>query len=277
MISVSTLSGFGRSGSVVSAVRELGEMGFTSLELAADAAAPDALTAATLCREKRLKCFSVAAPFGTVPWADGDPTRHLASPDDARRRRAVAAVLGSVAAAEEVQARAIVIRMGEMDLPGDEPDPAARRAVRDRYLDAAARSLFDLTRAVPEVVFSIRTPATWRGLPDPEELSLLFEDAGVSNAGYTHDVAAADRWARLGVADAASWLAIHGPRAVSAVLHDRSGDQCGLPPGGGEVDWSVVKAGLTASMIGVLEVGANHSAAEVLAGAAFLRDRGIAS
>ena len=234
------------------------------------------LAAAALCHDGRMRCPTIAAPFFAVPWTDGDPSRHLASPDDARRQRSVAAVLGCLPAAAQVQARAIVIHLGEMDLPGDGHDAQARLAVRDRYLDAAARSLFDLTRAQPEIVFSIRTPATWRGLPDPEELGLLFEDAAVPNLGYTHDVAAADRLAREGFVDAAAWLATHGPRAVSVVLSDHLGDLLGLPPGGGEVDWSLVKGELTASMLRVLAVGANHSAAEMLAGAGFLRDRGIA-
>lgn len=275
MIAVSTLSGFGRSGSVVAAVRELGELGFAAVELAADSGAKDSLAAAAFCREKGVKCRTIAAPFSELPWVDGDPTRDLASADDARRKRSVAAVLAAVPAAAALQAEAIVIRFGTMDLPGEAPDPEVRLGTRDRWLDAATRSLFDLTRACPDVTFSIRTPATWRGLPDPDELELLLSDAGDANVGYTHDVAAADRLGRDGLADPASWLARHGPRAVSVVLSDRIGDLDRLPPGGGEVDWAVVAAGMASSVIPVLEVGANHSPAEILRSAEFLKDRRV--
>ncbi|MEN8149047.1 MAG: TIM barrel protein [Planctomycetota bacterium] len=275
MLSVSTLSGFGRSGSVVAAVRELGELGFEAVELSADAAAPDGLAAAALCREKRVQVRTIAAPFSELPWVDGDPTRDLASTDDARRRRSVAAVLAAVPAAAVVQAEAIVVRFGEMELAGESPDPEVRRATRDRWLDAAARSLFDLTRACPDVTFAVRTPGTWRGLPDPDEMEMLFDDAGDARVGYAHDVAAADRLGAAGLADPAAWLARHGPRAVRVVLSDRIGDLDRLPPGGGEVDWAVVAAGVAASMSPVLEVGANHSPAEIVRAAEFLRDRGI--
>jgi sugar phosphate isomerase/epimerase len=249
MLVVSTLFGFPRTKSLVAAVTEIGSMEFAGVELAAESAVPDAFDAAALCREKRLKCRTIAAPIG-------EPAGDLSSPDGAIRQRAVASVLAVVPLAAEVQAQAIVIRMGEA---GPE---------REAHLDAAARSLYDLTRAVPEVAFSIRTPAKPGGFPDPDELGLLFEDAAGHNVAYTHDVAAGD---------SAEWLARHGPRTFSVVLHDRMGEMTGLPPGGGEVDWTAVRSGVSTGMLKVLSVGANFSGAELLAGVARLKDLGIAS
>lgn len=238
MLVVSTSINFPRTSSLVTAVSEIAAMEFDGVEMAAATKVEDAFDAATLCREKRVRCPTIAAPLG-------EPAGDLSSPDDAERARAVAAVLRAVPIAAEARTEALVVRLCTAD-PTD----------RDRRLDAAARSLFDLTRAVPELTFSIRTPSGEDGFPNAGELSLLFEDASGRKLAYSHDVAAGNT---------AEWLAVHGPRALTLILGD--------PTDG--TDWREVKGSLSSGMIRVLELDPNRSGAELLAFAAHLKDLGI--
>jgi sugar phosphate isomerase/epimerase len=235
---VSTSFNVPRTSSLVAAVTEIGSMEFAGVEMAASERVGDAFEAAALCREKRLRVPTIAAPIG-------EPVGNLSSPDEARRNRAVSAVLSTVPIAAEAQARALIVRLG--DAEGEDRTP---------HLEAAARSIFDLTRAVPELTFSVRTPETSRGLPDAEEMELLFEDASGRNVSYTHDAACGGTEERL---------SRHGPRTISVILSDRAP----------EIDWREVRAGLSSGMIRVIELDPNRSGAELLAFAAHLKDVGV--
>ena len=157
-----------------------------------------------------------------------------------------------------------MLRLGAVSIDGakeSEPDLEARQAHRDPHLDAAARSLFELLRAEPNVVWSIATPESWLGIPDPEEVDLLISDVGRRNVAYTHDTAAAHRLGELGVADPLVWLSEHGSAASGVLLSDRAGEYDGLPPGAGGVDWPAVVSQVGSGMLRTLVVDSRHSAA----------------
>ncbi len=292
MLAVSTTWNHGRHAALCPAVRELAALGYEAVELRARGAAPDREEAGRLCRDLRIRCRSVHAPLTAGPWTDGDPSRDLASLDEARRARAVASVLGTLPAAAEARAEVIVLHLGEVEverarerqeawlaavtagdpLPGDrEAARAERAALRDRHLAAAARSLFELTRAEPEVTFALENRLHFHEIPDLEEVELLLEDAAGKRVAYWHDTGHAHLLGRVGGPDPAAWLARHGPRCAGLHLHDVVGGVDHLPPGGGEVEWAAVREGISSRMLRVLEVHARHSAEELAAGASFAR------
>ena len=296
MLSVSTTWNFERHGALAPAVSELQRMGFEGVELRARGAVPDLQAGGAHCRDIGMRCRSVHAPLIVGPWSEGDPSKDLASTDEGRRQRAVVAMLSTLTAAAAAGADVIVLHPGEVavargkerykaalaavvagdPIPEDfETACAERSRLRDSHLEAAARSLFDLTRAEPNVTWAIETRLYMHEIPSLEEVDLLLSDTAGKNVAYWHDTGHAHLQGRMGLADPLAWLTRYGPRAAGIHLHDVVGDVDHLPPGPGEVDWAGVRAGVSAGMLRVLEVHGRHGGPELLAGAAHLRDVGL--
>lgn len=293
MIAISTAWNFGRLGSLEAAVREIPTLGFEAVELRAKGAAPDAAAAGATARDLRVRCRSVHAPLTAGPWSSGDPSAGLASTDEAVRRAAVAAVVGTLPAAAAAGADVIVVHLGRVPLanaadrqrrwlaevaagrpaPADEIAAALaeRSRVHDRHLDAAARSLFDLTRAEPNVTWSIENREGWHEIPALDEVEMLLEDAAGKRVGFTYDTGHAHLQARLGIANSLAWLDRYGPRTTGLHLHDAAGDVDHLPPGAGEIDWAALAPLVSTGMIRTLEVRPTHSAMELQMGADHVR------
>ncbi|MCU0728330.1 MAG: sugar phosphate isomerase/epimerase [Planctomycetes bacterium] len=296
MLSVSTSWNFERAGSLAAAARGLSDLGYRGVELRAQGAVPDLDSAGAACRGLRVRCRSVHAPLTAGPWSEGDPSREIASLDEARRRAAVESVLGTLPVAAAAGAEVIVVHLGEVAIEGarnrhrewfraiDEGRPIAedvtaalaeRRAKRDPYLEAAARSLFELTRAESAVVFAVECRLYYHEIPALDEMELLLSDAGKRKVAYWHDAGHAHLLGRVGAADPLAWLARYGGRCAGLHLHDVIGTTDHYPPGPGEVDWAGLRAGAGAGMLRVMEVHGRHSAAELAAGAAHLHALGL--
>lgn len=297
MLAVSTTWNFDRRGGLRAAVAEIAELGYEGVELRAQGAVPDLAEAGEFCREKRVRCRSVHLPLTPFGWSGGDPSRELASPDEASRARAVAAALLGLPAAAAARAEILVLHLGEVEVPEarsrqrrwlaaalEGPPPgeevaaalAERRALRDAHLEAAARSLFDLRRAAPEVVFALESRLHFHEIPDLEEVELLVSDAGGRGVAYWHDTGHVHLQGMLGIADPLAWLERHGRHTAGLHLHDVAGGTDHLPPGAGEVDWVGTRELAGSGMLRVLEVHGRHSAAELALGADHLRSLGLA-
>jgi sugar phosphate isomerase/epimerase len=296
MLSVSTTWNYARHGALRPAIAELADLGFEAVELRAKGAVPDLEEAGALCRDARIRCPSVHAPLTEAEWAHGDPSKGLGSLDEGRRKQAVREVLSTLRAAAPARASVAVLHLGQVDVArakerqkewigkvvaGERPEGveeamAERAAARDAHLEAAARSLFDLTRAEPGITWAMEGRLYFHEIPALDEVELLLSDAGVPNVAYWHDTGHAHQLARIGVADALAWLDRYGSRAAGIHLHDVVGALDHMPPGGGELDWPGVVGYVSSGMIRVMEVHGRHSAGELLAGADYLRDLGLA-
>lgn len=297
MISISTTWNYHRHGAIAPAAREISDLGFTGVEIRAKGPVPDRQEGGQAIRDGRMRCRSVHAPLMPGPWHDGDPTRDFASTDEAQRLRAVQAVLTAVPAAAAAGAEIIVLHAGEvaMDRAAEHQEEwlaqvvagrdvgaavaaalAERRELRDAHLEAAARSLFDLNRASPDVTFAIEGRLSFHEIPDLEEVELLLSDAGGRRVAYWHDTGHAQIIGKLGVTDPGAWLSMFGNRTAGVHLHDVLGTLDHLPPGGGEVDWVAVAQGLGVGMVRVLEIHRRHAPGELLRGADHLASVGIA-
>ncbi len=297
MISISTTWNYHRHGAIGPAVREIADLGFTGVEIRAKGPVPDHRTGGQSIREGRMRCLSVHAPLMPGPWHDGDPTRDFASTDDVRRSRAVQAVLTAVPAAAAAGAEIVVLHAGEveMDRAAERQEEwlalavaghdigefvaaalAERRRRRDVHLEAAARSLFDLGRAAPDVTFAIEGRLHFHEIPDLEEVELLLSDAAGRRVAFWHDTGHAELLGKLGVTDSEAWLDRFGSRTAGIHLHDVMGTQDHLPPGGGEIDWRAIAHSVGMGMAKVMEVHRRHAAGELLRGADHLASVGIA-
>ncbi len=296
MIAISTTWNYHRHGAIAPAVREISDLGFTAVEIRAKGAVPDHQDGGRAIREGRIRCRSIHAPLTTGPWIDGDPTRDFASTDELQRTRAVRAVLTAVPAAAASGADIIVVHAGEvaMDRAAERQEGwladivkgkdvtsevtaalADRKKLRDAHLEAAARSLFDLTRAAPDVTFAIEGRLHFHEIPNLEEVELLLLDAGGRRVAYWHDTGHAHLIGKLGVTEPLAWLDSHGGRTVGIHLHDVVGDLDHLPPGGGEVDWPGIAQAAGSAMVKVMEIHRRHAPGELLRGADHLASVGL--
>ncbi len=296
MLSVSTSFNFGRCGSLSAAVRDAAKLGFAGVELRAQGAAPDREAAGALCRDLRLRCRSVHAPLTPGPWDGGDPTKEIASADETKRRAAVRAVLDTLPAAAAAGAEVIVVHLGEVPAEGASArqrgwlralaagqDPAAdvraaladRNRRRDPHLLAAARSLFDLTRAEPDVRFAFEVRMYWNEIPSLDEVEVLLSDSAGKRVSWWHDTGHAHYLGRVGITDPLAWLSRYGASCAGLHLHDMAGETDHLPPGLGEVDWTGLSALAGAGMLRVLELSSRCGAAEALGGARHLETVGL--
>jgi sugar phosphate isomerase/epimerase len=297
MIAISTSWNFSRHGALVPCVAEIAKLGYEAVELSARGSVPDLHSVGEACRDGRMRVRSVHAPLTAAAWTDGNPAGALADPDEGRRRRAVATVLSCLPVAAAAGARVVVVHLGAVPIEGavarqqawlealaaGEPLPdaagealAERERKRDAHLEAAARSLFDLTRAEPEVTFALETRLGFHAIPSFDEVELLLSDAAGKNVAYWHDTGHAALQGRVTGVDPLAWLDRYGTEAAGVHLHDVLGPLDHLPPGGGEVDWPAVAGYVSTGMVKVLEVNGRHSAAELAAGADFLAGVGIA-
>ena len=296
MLSLSTTWNFARHGRLTGAVVEAEKMGFAAVELRAKGAVPDPAEGAERLLGLGLRCPSVHAPLTAGPWSDGDPSCDLAAIDESRRGRAVAAVLETLPLAAAVRAGMVVVHLGHVEvadaarrqdewlaavtegrpLPEDAAAALAERgAKRDGHLLAAAKSLFDLTRAAPGVTFAFEGRLRFHEIPSLEEVEHLLSDASGRRVAYWHDTGHAHLLSRIGVADSLAWLDRYGGRTAGIHLHDVLGAVDHLPPGGGEVDWAGVRGYIGSGMIRTLEVNERHSPKEVLGAVSFLSGLGL--
>lgn len=134
--------------------------------------------------------------------------------------RAVRSPVGDVAQGVEI-ARAAGSRRLVIDLSSDDE------------LDQLAPRLHGLARGLPGLELAVGASASGP-FSEPETLELLLDDLAALGLGYWHRPA---RVAALG-ADEVSWLDRLGSRLVGASLDDRAGEETGLPPGLGEIDFA---------------------------------------
>lgn len=272
------------------AVREL--LGLGAEGVALDGPALQADTAAA-GREVRAAKADLVALFAPGPQRDAaSPVDGggLVDPRPERRALAVAAAVAAGRAALSAGTDVVVLRAGTIpvldgtredrwtarlgregmtDALRDEIAAATAHLARDRprFLESLCRSVWDLSRAVPEVRWCVETPASLAGAPFPDEIAAFFSELRGRRVGWWHDTAHAARLGAFGVADPRAWLEAAGTATLGVTVSDWSppafGDAYGqsgaasigrTPPGAGIVDWTSLRAQLSAPMLRVLRL-----------------------
>lgn len=195
-----------------------------------------------------------AVRAGSV-FAERSATAGLASPKDAERGAAVAAVRQAVALGRQLGCPTVVFEPGLVPLVGeidcdDLGDAsyewttertsallARRKAARNAALDRACREVFAVVKSFPDIDFCLTSGRSLRGLADRATLQDLFEDLGQLRLGYWHDAAVCARRQQVLGEDPGEWLESFGNRCRGFSLGDASPDGMYLPPGSGGVDY----------------------------------------
>jgi len=215
----------------------------------------------------------------------------LASRDESVRAAAVTAIRMRAAAARAARAPVVVTRMGSVALPSlvFEREARARRSASEAAafradaraaaaaaLEPACRSLHEICRSEPDVVFAVESPAFGHELGSPDDFDRLFRDVKARNiaAWFSCGTSFLLHAAGLGPEPAAV-LEPLAPRLAGVFLSDEDGERDGLVPGRGRVDFKLVSFFLSRGVRRVIDLAPGASIPDFAEAAEFLAAKGI--
>jgi len=223
----------------------------------------------------------------------------LSSVDPDRRRRAIQIARQSIASAQAVGARVVVLHIGRVRGPGQlekqlreqynagspETDWLRQELIRERarlrepFLEAVTASLLELAHEARAagVRLGLENRYYYPEMPIWDEVGLLLERLPADVVGYWHDVGHAQVLETLGLERHEAWLRAYGPRCLGIHLHDCRGLHDHQPPGRGTIDWEMIRRHLPATTLRVLEVSREHSTEDLAAGVQYLAGLGFYS
>jgi len=305
MIGASTIWNAAEAASGGQIVRELLDLGVDGIELEYRITRKRLDEMLPLLRGEGVRVFSLhnfcpvpdIVPPGSPPSGDA---LLLSSQDPDERRYAVEYTKRTIHLAHELEARAVVLHIGrvEMDkvlpplrelyeegrIDSDEAQAlrAQAQAERDRlhlpFLDSVRSSLDVLAREAERrgVYLGLENRYFYREIPGFQELKLLLNDLRGAPVGYWHDVGHAHVAEASGWETQKEWLESFGSVMIGIHLHDSTGFDDHVPPGTGEVDFSMVGSHLADQAIRILEIRSGPEPAAIRKSIEFLRDKEIA-
>lgn len=243
--------------------------------------------------EARARDIEIASLHAPCPvkerWTDG-----LASTNPTEQASAVDAIRGSIDAAAEVGAHAIVVHLGNTGVFGRQArifDAIARtgrfsdehRRLRDEawaerearkgpHLAAALQSI----RALGEhavgsgVTIGVECRDGYHEIPSMDEYEDVFAACAGLPVGYWHDAGHGAKLDYAGFLEHEEFLRRYGDRLVGMHVHDTRAGYDHLAPGMGDTDFSMLARYLGPATIRTLELRPTVTAAEISYGLEFL-------
>jgi sugar phosphate isomerase/epimerase len=218
--------------------------------------------------------------------------------DEEKRQLGVAAILRTIDLACEMDAKAVVVHPGRVDM--DEslelalhrlyragkahlPEYAqakerlvtARAAQADANLKPLRRSLVQLAEHAGKkgIRLGLENRYHYFEIPLVDELEDLL-GMGLEGVDYWHDVGHAKVLDNLGLGAHEEWLRRFSDRTIGVHLHDVAGLTDHLAAGRGGVDWEMVAKYLPSGALRTCEFQFSNSPAEVAAGLRWLAQKG---
>ena len=215
----------------------------------------------------------------------------LASPDVDERCLAVDLTKNTIDYAKKFAAKAVVLHTGRVQvkdrmrglagLVGDERafNRLKSEMIKERdekkrgYLDNVMRSLNELVPYAKkmEVALAIENRFYYREIPLIEEFEEIFRNFKIGDLFYWHDAGHAQVFENLGLARHKDFLEHFRNRLLGMHLHDIIYPLTDhRPPGGGELNFEILKPYITRDLIKVLEIHQPASPEEVRRGREYL-------
>lgn len=258
-----------------------------------------------LAREAARSGVEIASLHGPCPvpyGAGGYPTPPgdwLASTNPSERQRSVDAHKGTIDAAGEVGAKAIVVHLGNTGVSSRQHalfDAIARygrlsdehlrlrdsawqerEAHKGPHLDAAVESI----RALGEhargtgVRLGLECRDGYHEIPGLDEFAAIFGACEGLPVGYWHDAGHGAKLEYLGFLEHEELLRRHGARIVGMHIHDTRAGRDHLAPGEGSTDFSMLARYLQPETIRTLELSRVVTASEITRGLDILEPLGV--
>ncbi|MBW2170984.1 MAG: sugar phosphate isomerase/epimerase [Deltaproteobacteria bacterium] len=224
--------------------------------------------------------FPIPEGFGP---AQGSGNLFLLSSMDAEERsKAVEYTIQTIEHAHELEAHAVVLHLGTVDMrspvegfaklhaTGRVGGEAAtvflneqrrvRKATRQKHLDAVLMGLEELNGVAEKegVLLGIENRYHFHEIPDFEEIGLILNRFEGGHIGYWHDIGHARVQENLGILRRNQLLDAYSKHMVGVHIHDVMGLKDHLAPGQGEIDWQEIKPYFSSSVPKILELNANR-------------------
>ncbi len=275
------------------------ELGFTHIE--ANASISRRMLSELL--ETAVPISSIHSPCPAVFSTRGTPASSLSlsSMDESERIEVVSFTKQTIDLAANVNAKAIVLHMGEIPVNSSLQDRlytlcaknhtqtkeyiqtkeefVYQRISRARpYLDAARKSLQELTEYSRQkgIMLGLETRFRPHEIPNIDEMAELLNEAPESLVGYWHDIGHAEVQQQLGFSLHEEWLSRFKHRMIGIHLHDVLGLSDHQPPGKGDVNWEMLTKYLPLGIVKVCEIAECHDEEQIQGVVNFLQKEGIA-
>ena len=297
-VSLSTMWVKGRFSQMAEFAAKLRELGFTHVE-------PNRLVSPRMLAEllkTGVPISSIHSPCPTVLSSQGmDVDRlSLSSLDVSERMEAVSFARKTIDLAANVNARAIVLHMGEAPIDLSLQDRLHKlhdaghaqtkkygqikeRLVRQRaslarpYVDAAKKSLQELSKYTRQkgIMLGLETRFHFGEIPNTDEMAELLGEVSEGVAGYWHDTGHAEVQQELGFFSHEEWLSRFRDRIVGIHLHDIRGISDHHAPGKGNMNWEMIAKYLSRGVVKVCEIGEWNDEERMHGVVKFLQKKGI--
>ena len=296
MLGISTACMPGLSSNLEGLFKKGIELGFEAFEIGVSSVQTSKKDIRDWQKRLNLKVVSVHNLFADKA-VDPENKRgdFLASPDERKRQETVEATLETAKFAKELGGRAVILHAGYIDEKGlmnsyrdfrerwcrrkkSQHLKLWRKRLKERraryardYVERAVRSLRALCQRDSETLFCLEPRVNFYEIPNLREMEEIFDRGKEHNLRYWHDTGHCQVQENLGLSNQEDWLKAFGEKMVGIHLHDVRwlGDH--LPPGVGDVDFSLVKKYLSEETIKVVEVGSNVSEEELRESLVFLK------
>jgi sugar phosphate isomerase/epimerase len=223
----------------------------------------------------------------------------LSSPDKEERRLAVEWTQKSLEHASDLEARAVVLHCGRVDMEAEidrlhrfyetgqmeseEAQVFLRRKLKERekskgpHFDSLLLSLDRLMNAAEQlgVVLALENRYHYHQLPALHEFEVIFQEFHGGPVGYWHDTGHAHANEVLGVVPKGELLKRYAAKLIGVHLHDARGLEDHQGPGTGDIDFDSLKEHLKDDTLRVIELESRVSEEQVREGIQFLREKGI--
>ena len=253
------------------------ELGFSHVE-------PNALIGPEMLSEllkTKVPVSSIHSPCPLVPSSKGIPpsSLSLSSLDLSERLEAVSFAKKTIDLAASVNARAIVLHMGEVPIDLSLQDRLHRlydggyaqtteyREAKERLIyqrlssaqscvDAASKSLQELGKYSRQkgIMLGLETRFYFNEIPNMDEMAWLLDGVSEHVAGYWHDVGHAEVQQQLGFSLHEEWLSRFRDSMVGIHLHDIRGTSDHRAPGNGNMNWEMIAKYLPHGIVKVCEI-----------------------
>lgn len=210
------------------------------------------------------------------------------------RQEAVKRTLATIDHACDLEARAVVLHCGQVDMIAEvrqiydrfggtsSPAPEHRQwldgklAERDRrkpaHLDALRFSLDTLLASAErrQIRLGLETRYHYHELPGPADFTPLLAEFAGAPLGYWHDTGHAQANVHLGLIDDGQLLEELAEHLIGVHFHDAEGLDDHLPPGKGHIDFKALASNLSPEVLRVLELRPGTACEAVREGLAHL-------
>jgi len=267
-------------------VFEIEALGFKEIELSFNLLPSMVEDIAGLVKDKRIKVSSLhnycPIPGGIERKSALPDCYSLASLDETERAKAVAFTKKTIETAARLNARAVVLHSGRVEIPDftrqlinlyaadkkNSPEFSRLRgeAIRQRdkasapFFSSALKSLEELVSYADKlgIFLGIETRFYYRETPAFEEIGIILKKFKGAGIFYWHDTGHAEIMERLGFNKHKDYLDAYGQDMLGIHLHNVSGCSDHQAPGNGEIDFNKIEPYLKPETIKVIE--AHHPA-----------------